>query len=347
MTGRPRPRGRARACLPARIACAAIVLLSGARPLRAQAAPDSATIEFIGLKRWTVEMIRDTMAVKAPGQPLGQCAAILQGIGFPSAGSTEFDRPGSRHIVVTLIEPADSGRVRLRPEPADSMPDVPPWREAAALFRTRNPAFQAAVSALGAHRSGDAAAEQTVLAHTRGDSAAVRRIWAFLDAHRGAADFDRAVWILATDGNTANMALSAAILGNFADRPLAWWVLMDALRSRRASVANTASEVLREMSGRTHRAVNWAPAAASARAMIAGTNVSLLGATLEVLRDTRVSPLLAPDLLSQGNAELVLGYLAAHEPFLRTTAHGFLVQISGRDLGYDAAAWSRWMAELR
>jgi hypothetical protein len=84
-----------------RALAAAIVLLSGTRPVRAQARPDTATIEFIGLKRWSVEMIRDTMAVRAPGQPLGECAVVLQRIGFPSASSAEFDRPGSRHIVVT------------------------------------------------------------------------------------------------------------------------------------------------------------------------------------------------------------------------------------------------------
>jgi hypothetical protein len=325
-----------------------LLLLAGARAVKGQAAPDSATtIEFIGLKRWTVEMIRDTMAVKAPGLPLGRCAEVLREIGFPSASSAEFDRAGSRHIVVTLVEPADSARVRPRPEPADSAPDVPEWREAAAVFRTRNFAFQAAVSAFGSHRRGDAAAERAVLAARRGDSVAVRRVWAFLDAHRRPADFERAAWILGTDGNAANMAISAAILGSFADRPLAWWTLMDALRSPRAPVATTAAQVLRAL-GPTARPVDWAPATPSIRAMLAGTNVFVLSETLQVLRDTRVSPALAAALLSDGNGELVLGYLGAREPFLRSVAHGFLVQLAGRDVGgSDRAAWARWMASLR
>ena len=336
------------AVLPRTVAASVLLLTAIGGAARAQAAPDTTPgIEFIGLKQWTVQMIRDTMAVKAPGAPLGQCAVLLEAIGFPSASSAEFIREGHRHIVVTLVEPADSARVRLRPERPDSSPDRPAWRGVDSLFRARNPAFATAVSLVYVHRAGDTAAERVALRPTRGDSADVRQVWAFLDAHRSQHDLEEALWVLATDGNSANLAVAVAILGNFAEHEPAWWALMDAQRSSRGAVAATAMQVLRSMTQRHVPTVDWRPAAASIRALLAGTNVFAFAQTLDVLRTTRVSPALAAELLGNGNGDLVLAHLGAAEPFLREAAHGFLVQVSGQDLGDDAAAWANWLARLR
>ncbi|HEX6748926.1 MAG TPA: hypothetical protein VF092_16630 [Longimicrobium sp.] len=334
--------------LPRAVAASMLLLAAMAGAARAQAAPDTTPdIEFIGLRRWTVQMIRDTMAVKAPGAPLGQCAVVLEAIGFPSASSAEFIRDGHRHIVVTLVEPADSARVRLRVERPDSSSDRPGWREVDSLFRARNPAFLTAVSLVDVHRAGNEAAERAALRPARGDSADVRRVWAFLDAHRSTRDLEEALWVLATDGNSANLAVAVALLGNFAEHEPAWWALMDAQRSSRGAVAATAIQVLRSMTQRHVPTVDWRPAAASIRALLAGTNVFAFAQTLDVLRTTHVSPGLAVELLGNGNGDLVLAHLGAAEPFLRETTRGFLVQVSGQDLGDDAAAWANWLAGLR
>src|SRR3954464_5099156 len=78
-------------------------------------------VEFVGLHRWTVQMIQDSMKVHAPGQPLGHCAAVLRSMGFPSPQAlymTSPDRPPS--ILVLLVEPQDSDLVHYRPWPTHS-----------------------------------------------------------------------------------------------------------------------------------------------------------------------------------------------------------------------------------
>jgi hypothetical protein len=301
-------------------------------------------VEFIGLKRWTVQMIRDTMAVKAPGQPLGQCAEVLRQVGFVSASAVGMVDAAGPRTIVTVIEPQDSARVVLKPA-NDSAADRTAWRDAIEVFRTHNRAFQAALTAAERRRAGDAAAVRDAARRAGRDSAYVPRLWAFLNAHRRERDFRDAVRVLASDGNVANQALAAAILGGFMHRDRAWLVLMDAQRSGAAPVAATASQVLQAAAARS-RDVDWTPAVPAIRHLLAGTNVYLLNPTLDVLTRTRVSPSLAATLLDAETSELLLAEVAAHEPRVRETAHAFLVQVSGRDLGYDAAAWSRWIAAL-
>ncbi|HEX8907287.1 MAG TPA: hypothetical protein VF771_20715, partial [Longimicrobiaceae bacterium] len=244
-------------------------------------------VEFIGLKRWTVEMVRDTMARHAPGQPLGQCAAVLERIGFPSASSLHESRPdGKEYVVVTLVEPADSARVHLRPPPTDSLPDVRGWREMTRLFRESNRAFQTAVNGYAAHRAGDTATVRAFLSMAGRDTAWVRDAWRFLESRRTEGDFRRAVRTLAGDRNRANTATAAAILANFAGRDAAWWALADAQRDRRAPVAATATQVLTSMANQAPRRVDWRPALPALRDLLRGTNVFLLSDEIEILRRT-------------------------------------------------------------
>lgn len=287
-------------------------------------------------------MIRDTMAARAPGKPLGECAAILVQIGFPSASSARFvDEGRPPRTVVTVVEPDDSARVKPRPVPTDSFPDRPEWSLATRLFVTHNRDFQAAIRSYTPGRvrgrgAGPASA----------DSAVMAGMWAFLDEHHSTDDFEAAIWVLAADANPTNQAVAAAILGNFADRDLAWWTLMDAQRSPHAAVAATSQQILSAMARRALRPVDWAPVLPSIRHLLQGTNVYLFAGTLEILTRTRISPSLASALLRDGAGDLLLAHLASQEDALRGPAHAFLVQLAGRDLGDDPVAWSRWIAEL-
>src|SRR4028118_771953 len=70
-------------------------------------------VEFIGLDKWNVERIKAVMAEKAPGKPLGQCAAVLVQIGFPSASSASIGKiDGKDYQVVTLVEPDKANLLR-------------------------------------------------------------------------------------------------------------------------------------------------------------------------------------------------------------------------------------------
>ena len=84
--------------------------------------------EFVGLRRWSIDMVRDSMRVHAPGRALGQCAGVLRDLGFPSAQSLALSvGEGPRLTLVVVVEPQDSARVRLRPVPRKAPQPVAQW----------------------------------------------------------------------------------------------------------------------------------------------------------------------------------------------------------------------------
>lgn len=98
----------------------AVLTLGSASISRAEAQvvrTPQGVVEFIGLRSWTVDMIRDSMRVHAPGEPLCQCAGVLRGLGFPAAAATGV---GGDTTVVLLVEPAFADRIQRRVVPADS-----------------------------------------------------------------------------------------------------------------------------------------------------------------------------------------------------------------------------------
>jgi hypothetical protein len=91
--------------------------------------------------------------------------------------------------------------------------------------------------------------------------------------------------------------------------------------------------------------VNWAPATQSVRAILDGTNLFAHNVMMEVLTATKVDPALARPLLKDGG-DIVLGKLGSQGMMERQTAHRFLVQIAGSDLGDTPARWHDWLRGL-
>jgi len=111
-------------------------------------------------------------------------------------------------------------------------------------------------------------------------------------------------------------------------------------------VAMTASQALAGLLSSGPPRVDWSPAAGSIRAILAGTNVSVLEGTMEALAATAISPDLAAELLATGGGDLVLARLAASQERTRDAAHRFLVQLRGADIGPDTARWTEWIRGL-
>ena len=302
-------------------------------------------VEFIGLKRWTVQMIRDSMAVHAPGKPLGQCAVVLRNLGFPSADAREVRIAGEPALtVVTLVEPEDSARVRPRPAPADSVADLPQWAPATRIFRGDNYAFQVALNLRGFRQ--DSISQAAEISRRRANESNVRVLWRFLDAHRSQRDLEHALRTLRSDANLANSAVALAILGNFGERDAVWWRLLDVARDVRPGIAATAEQVLTRLVVTNPRRVDWAPAVPTLRSLLRGTNVFELTSVFGVLTTTKISPRLAPVLLRDGGGDLALAYMSARYPRGRDLARRFLIQLAGRDLGDDADVWASWIASF-
>jgi hypothetical protein len=305
------------------------------------------TVEFIGLNRWSVLMIQDSMAVHAPGKPLGQCAAVLKQLGFVSASAMQREGPdGQRRTVVSVVEPQHADRIQLRRVAGDSLPNSAAWQPGIDIYSGHNHAFQSAIQWRGLWLQQDTAIVGQILQLAGDRATQVQDFWEFLDNHRGLTDLEKALHTIATDRNRTNAAVAAAILTNFPDEPQAWWALIDAHRDSREHVAATASQAMRGLLMAGPREIDWKPAAVTVRALLDGTNVFVLESVLSALASTKITPELAPVLLRDGGADLVLARLRATDERTRKTAHAFLVQISGTDHGEDAAAWAAWIESL-
>lgn len=304
-------------------------------------------VEFIGLQHWTIPMIQDSMVVHAPAKPLGQCASVLKQLGFVSASALlrqELD--GRQRTIVTVVEPDRADRVRLRIPEGDSLPNAPEWQQGIKIFSEHNRAFQTAIQWRGLLLQQDTTSIVELLQFAGGRAAQIQAFWQFLDQHRNQSDLEKALHTLATDRNGANAAVAAAILTNFPDEPRAWWALIDAHRDSREHVAATASQATRGLLMAGPREIAWTPATTALRALLDGTNVFVLEGLLGTLAATKITPELAPVLLRDGGADLVLARLRATDERTRGTAHAFLVQISGTDYGEDSAAWAAWIESL-
>jgi hypothetical protein len=303
-------------------------------------------LELIGLKRWTLAMIRDSLARYAPGDSLTShaCAAILRGkLGFADA-AVQYYPPGfagntKGYFAVPVVEPQDSARVRYRARPRDSVPDRPDWAAALAVFRKQNHVFQSAIQW-----------PSFLLGQMHPDSveprlAAARPLLEFLRAHRTEADRRTALWTLAHDGNGEQRAVAAVVLAGFPSGDSTWWALADALRDQDGMVSATASQVLSTLSKSAARTVNWAPVADGIRAVLDGTDLFAHNELLDALTATKVNPALASALL-RGGGELILAKLSSQDPIARSAAHRFLAQVGGHDLGQNQAAWENWVRSL-
>jgi hypothetical protein len=334
-----------------RVFIAVIGLTAAARLAGAQAVleNDQMRLEVIGLKRWTVPMIQDSLRRHAPNDSLMShaCAAVLrEKLKFADAAvvyrTMVVDGVPARKpfLAVTVIEPQDSALVRYRPPFRDSLRTRPAWAAVSRTFKEHNEAFQRAIQRPGFLSS--------TAPLTASDSAlrAVLPLRRFVRAHAAPSDRRLALATLASDGSVSNRLAAVVLLSSFAQYGSTWWALADALRDPDAIVSATAAQVLSGMSRAEPGVVNWAPAAATLRALLDGTNLFAHDQIMEVLVLTRVDPALARALLGDGGGALVLAKLGAEDVVAQQGAHRFLVQMAGRDLGNEPARWRRWMAAL-
>ncbi len=304
-----------------------------------------ARVEVIGLKRWTVPMIQDSLARYSPQDSLTShaCAAILRlKLGFPDAAASYFgrDSSGRERIVVAIVEPQDSALVRYRAPAPDSAPDIAEYAAALKVFRSHNHEFQALIqdsTFLVARSDAPATDARRVLLEP------VRQM---LVGERTASGHRRAIKVLTQDRNPYNRVMALLVLSGFPRDDLTWWTLADELRYPNGMAGATASQILTTLARYTPRTVDWTPALDGLQAIMAGTNLFAQVQLLEVLTRTKVAPHLAGPLLQAG-APLLLARLRASREAGHDVTRGFLEQVSGKHYGDDPDAWMTWVASAR
>lgn len=314
-------------------------------PAQAQSVIETpkATIEIVGLKRWTIQMIDDSLAKYSPKDRLTAhaCAAILrEKLHFADASVdvfTNMTREQTKsYVAVTVVEPSDSALIHYKPAFSDSLPIRDEWKAAYSAFKDHNELAQRAMQTPSFY--------ETRLSPQ--DSATFEPIHAMHDllvAHRGAADFDIARRTLDADGNAVNRTMAAFVLSSFADRDSAWWALADALRDPTSGmVSSTASQILSLMSRRAPRPVDWAPMANRLRYVVDGTNLFAFDGLLRVLTATSVSPSLSDALLANGGA-IVRAKLSSGNASAKEAVAGFVAQLSGLPAASGDPALVAWL----
>lgn len=304
------------------------------------------TIEVVGLDRWTVQMIQDSMDRYSPGDSLQShaCAAVLRyKLHFADAASTTFSSGPSdtmEYDFVAVVEPQDSARVRYRMMPLDTLPPLPEWREFVTFTGRNLDALESAMYVF-AMRS---ARHDTMPSFARRDSARVAHVLAFLQSHAGKANATLARRVLATDPNVLNRSVAAAVLANFDDDSTVS-TLVSALREREGWAKGFAMQALSASAAGHSRRIDWGISASDIHAILDGTSLYTLDQLMSLLVQTAVDSSMARPFLRHGG-RAVLAFAGAGRPEVRLNALSFLRAISGRDYGTDVARWSEWINSL-
>lgn len=306
---------------------------------------DGRVVEVIGLKRWTIAMIQDSLARYSPGDSLQSraCAAILRyKLHFADAAATVLiDGPTQPRVVVTVREPQDSARVQYRELPLDTARGRADWAPASDLLRRAPGLFE--MAARGLFLGGPRNPRPRFRNST--DSIAAASVADFLRVRTSNQDRRDALAALDASSKLYDRIVAALILANFTDSDDTWYALVDALRESDGATKDYATIVLQTAATRTHRAIDWRPQYAAIHAILDGTSLFALPDFMDVLRQTGVGPADAAPLL-KGGAEILLAYLQSDTPYLAYRSHELLVKLHGSDLGMNVEPWREWIDGL-
>jgi hypothetical protein len=327
----------------------AMLLCAATQSAGSQAIRENAEmrLEVIGLKRWTLPMIDDSLRRYAPKDSLMShaCAGVLrETLKFADASVVYYtgtigDSVMKPYLAVTVVEPQDSALIRYRAPFRDSLPPRRAWRSIRTVFDKHNLAFQQAMQRSEFLWSDAALA---VADSALRPALPLRR---FLRAHVTTKDRQTAFATLAANGNSDDRVVAVLLLANFAESDSTWWALAAAVRDPAAKVRSTAAQLLTALARRAPRRVDWTPVTPTLRTLIDGTNLFWHNQVMEVLAATQIDSALARPLL-HGGGDLVLAKLRSQGMAERQASRRFLVQLAGRDLGESPAAWEEWIGGL-
>lgn len=308
-------------------------------------------VEILGLERWTRRMLEDSVAKYVPGQTLhdAACQVVLRrDLKFPETlvqQSYVFGAAGAggaaRFVSIRLVEPRSRQRVRWRRVPADSFETLLPDYAPLVLPVTDSSGNLWTGRLLAGARSGSGAVRPAMAGG--GDSLAhpaVDPVARFLAAHRSTTDWQRAISRLERSSFYVNRLAATFVLSSFPENDSTWHALVRALRDPSEAVRLASGAVLM---GFPRRPVDWTPVRDDLRALLGGTNLSIMDDLLRLLVQTQVSPTLASTVL-RGNDVWVLRLLESEAPSAATAARAFLTAMNGgQDLGASPRAWRTWI----
>jgi hypothetical protein len=334
------------------------------QPLAQIELDSSRTVEIIGLRRWTPEMVRDSLAKYAPDEGIDSdaTAANLRNLlGFADAATSihtvVFDQDDRATITLAVREPTDSARVHYAEQELDTLPRRAEWADLARALNDSAGRMLQVVSAARLEGFSRLVIDSTVrgrtVAHREGyafespkDSLAAMPILAMLESKKTPADFDAAVQTIESSTSGPDRAIAALILSGFPDRDGAWRALLKAAVGReQGRDAFIAQHALVSMSDRAPRPVDWSPVVETIRNVLDGTALAALAPLAKALAATGASPAQATGYLASGG-EMLTAYVESDNPDIRDPAHDLLTKLRGQDLGFEPGPWRDWIRGL-
>lgn len=299
----------------------------------------SGVVEIIGLRDWSILELTDSLRRYRPDVTIGDaaCAEVLRdSLGFPDAAVFRF-RDG--RVVLTVIEPADSHRVVLRPPPDQGRSPGGPWVQLRSLEDTHRFAVEYAIATFLRRRAGEEVAVDST------DAPIIHQVWAILEADAGEGDRRSAAAVLRESPDASLRRAAAHYLVRFPDHDSTWYALVQALRDRDWGVRGGANTVLRSFRTAVPRTLDWRPAAADLRHLLDGTTLVFQVEVVKLLLATAVAPDLSSVMLSRDGTRLLLAQMAANHEYVREPASAILQRLSGIDPGANPARWEDWIQE--
>lgn len=324
----------------------------------------SRVVEVIGLRRWTVDMIQDSLGKYAPNQTLdsaGVATILRQQLHFVDAAVDTsvqvFDENEATQITVAVREPQDTGRVHFLPQTLDTIPRVAEWKAIGARLAGHDSHLLRVVA--NRHFDGplrdviDSSAPAHPVTNRVGyaydtpeDSVDARQTLEALAKRTSPADFATAVTTLDHSTSLPDRIVAVFVLANFPARDSAWQVLMRAaVGHAQAADAWLAGRAIAGMAERYPRAVAWQPVAPLIHDVLDGTALMSLPSIAGALARTGAGPRDASAYLA-GGGEMLVAYLESANPDLNEPAHRLLVTLRGSDLGGDPDPWRAWIRTL-
>jgi hypothetical protein len=319
------------------------------------------TVEIIGLRSWTADMVRDSLKKYAPDDGIDSDAAaanLRNLLGFADAATSVhtvvFDEDDKATITLAVREPGDSARVHYAPQTLDSTPQRPEWQSIAQALSDTSGRMLPIIAAAHLDGLSRLVVDSTVRGrkHThregyafesRSDSLAIMPVLASIAEKKTPADYDAAIQTIKSSTSEADRAVAALILANFPDRDGAWRALLDAAVGReQGRDAFIAQHALISMSQRAPRVVDWSPSTATIHDVLDGTALAALAPLATALAATGASPSQAAKYLANGG-EMLAAYVESDNPDIRDPAHDLLVKLRGEDLGFDPGPWREWI----
>lgn len=306
-------------------------------------------VEVLGLRRWTLSMLQDSIRRYVPGQELHDAACMVtlrDSLHFADASvvSFEMQQPDGKTrslLSIKVVEPNEASTVQWdvhrRNVFTSLLPDYAPV--VLPITGVNGEFYSGRIMNWLQHR--DSASRQRAIARAPASARAdAERLYAFLDGRAAEPDRARAMATLARDGLWVNRLIAAAVLANFPANDSTWLTLVRALRDPAEGVRMAAEDGLRRM---PQRSIDWRPVTGDLRLLMGGTNLPAIETVFALLARTEIQPDLAAPLL-RGNGQWILDHLGSEMPMAPQAAHRLLVRLNnGRDLGATRDAWATWV----